>query len=58
MAEVCGSNDQSLCGKTTIKGPLEVTSSTFNPQTIGGIRPGEGDTHGDDELIVCCPSEE
>lgn len=57
MTEVCGSEAKSLCGKTTIKGPIEISGGTYNPQSIGGFRPNEGDTHGDDELIVCCDEE-
>lgn len=54
MKEICGSKDKSLCAKTVVKGPIEITHGTYNPQSVGGFRPNEGDTHANNVLIVCC----
>lgn len=37
---------------TFLNGPIEVQQHKFNPSKIGGWKPNEGDTHGDQILTV------
>ena len=36
--------------KLSVMGISEISPTRFNPQKIGGLRPNEGDTHGDQIL--------
>ena len=58
MKKICATFDKSLCAKITDSHPAEIIQGTFNATHIAGFAPNDGDTHGDNELIVCgCDNE-